>query len=543
MAYNSGNQSDPDSFNWGHNGMHGYDGNPTRMYNRSAMTLENAFFKEDSPAPINFSSYNGDFDDLGPPFGDPYSNPSQSRSRGFGTEVPRGQRDSGGQQGRNFYRQYSNEDPAEIKREPFINMPYHNDEPQPETLSWLANFDDSRTPLKMESPMSIPRPMDQGTRSADTSQYRPRVTLVDPDNMWKQFSKHTTEMIITKYGRCLFPILKIRVEGLDPTANYSILLDFPAVCNTRWKFNGKCWVDAGTMERAVPASVYIHPDSPNTGGHWMEYEICFAKVKLTNKPNEQGHIVLNSFQRYRPRFHIVRLSDDQDGEPAVFDAFSFPETEFVAVTTYQNEAVKDLKKAYNPFAKAFKQDKEDGEGGEDEGEGGAEEMMVEEEAPPEVKSEGETVKRVVKKRKSTMYEETTTADVPADLPPAVVASYIPEVRDYNPAEVHILVVDDDAVTTMYINTFLKSFGFQVTTCENGQAAYNILQTHGSKINLVLSDCRMPVLDGFSLVQKIHSNPTLKGLPVILMSERGGSESADKAINLGSDDYLMKPVSK
>ncbi|KAG2467256.1 BRAC protein, partial [Polypterus senegalus] len=97
-------------------------------------------------------------------------------------------------------------------------------------------------------------------------------------------------MIVTKNGRRMFPVLKVNVSGLDPNAMYSFLLDFVAADNHRWKYVNGEWVPGGKPEPQAPSCVYIHPDSPNFGAHWMKAQVSFSKVKLTNKLNGGGQI-------------------------------------------------------------------------------------------------------------------------------------------------------------------------------------------------------------------------------------------------------------
>jgi brachyury protein len=81
----------------------------------------------------------------------------------------------------------------------------------------------------------------------------------------------------------------------------------------------------------------------------MKEPISFAKVKLTNKANGNGQIMLNSLHKYEPRVLLVRVGSEQ----RQVVTYPFPETQFIAVTAYQNEEVTSLKIKYNPFAKAF----------------------------------------------------------------------------------------------------------------------------------------------------------------------------------------------
>lgn len=91
-------------------------------------------------------------------------------------------------------------------------------------------------------------------------------------------------------NRRMFPVLKISVSGLDPSAMYSFLLDFAPTDGHRWKYVNGEWVPAGKPEPPNHSCVYIHPDSPNFGAHWMKAAISFSKVKLTNKLNGSGQV-------------------------------------------------------------------------------------------------------------------------------------------------------------------------------------------------------------------------------------------------------------
>ncbi|XP_027629154.1 T-box transcription factor T isoform X1 [Tupaia chinensis] len=192
-----------------------------------------------------------------------------------------------------------------------------------------------------------------GSEKGDPTERELRVGLEESE-LWLRFKELTNEMIVTKNGRRMFPVLKVNVSGLDPNAMYSFLLDFVAADSHRWKYVNGEWVPGGKPEPQAPSCVYIHPDSPNFGAHWMKAPVSFSKVKLTNKLNGGGQIMLNSLHKYEPRIHIVRVG----GPQRMVTSRCFPETQFIAVTAYQNEEITALKIKYNPFAKAFLDAKE-----------------------------------------------------------------------------------------------------------------------------------------------------------------------------------------
>nr|CAH8834025.1 unnamed protein product [Trichobilharzia regenti] len=182
-----------------------------------------------------------------------------------------------------------------------------------------------------------------------------RTELLDSE-LWKHFHSMTTEMVITKSGRRMFPSFKVRVTGLDRTAKYIMLLDIVSRDEHRYKFQNGKWTIAGKADPEPYRKPYIHPDSPTTGEEWMHKPISFHKLKLTNNVTERQSFqaVLNSMHKYIPRFHIVRADHLNKMNMADFVTFIFDETEFIAVTAYQNERITQLKIDNNPFAKGFR---------------------------------------------------------------------------------------------------------------------------------------------------------------------------------------------
>ncbi|XP_051946425.1 T-box transcription factor T-like isoform X2 [Xyrauchen texanus] len=200
---------------------------------------------------------------------------------------------------------------------------------------------------------AVENELQAGSEKGDPTERDLKVSL-DEHELWQKFKELTNEMIVTKNGRRMFPVLKVNVSGLDPNAMYSFLLDFVAADHHRWKYVNGEWVSGGKPEPQVPNCVYIHPDSPNFGAHWMKASVSFSKVKLTNKLNGGGQIMLDSLHKYEPRIHIVRVG----GPQRMITTHSFPETQFTAVTAYQNEEITALKIKHNPFSKAFLDAKE-----------------------------------------------------------------------------------------------------------------------------------------------------------------------------------------
>uniref|UniRef100_A0A667WYM5 T-box domain-containing protein n=1 Tax=Myripristis murdjan TaxID=586833 RepID=A0A667WYM5_9TELE len=182
-----------------------------------------------------------------------------------------------------------------------------------------------------------------------------KMTLENAD-LWKAFHSIGTEMIITKHGRRMFPHCNISLSGLQPYANYVIMVDMVPVDSFRYKWNKEQWEVAGKAEPQPPCRTYLHPESPAMGSHWMKQALSFPKMKLTNNTLDQrGHIILHSMHRYYPRFHVIQADSPYTVRWGPFQTFSFPETSFTAVTAYQNPKITKLKIDHNPFAKGFRE--------------------------------------------------------------------------------------------------------------------------------------------------------------------------------------------
>ncbi|XP_021331632.2 T-box transcription factor TBX5b isoform X1 [Danio rerio] len=183
-----------------------------------------------------------------------------------------------------------------------------------------------------------------------------KVYLHEKD-LWAKFHDVTTEMIITKAGRRMFPSYKVKVTGLNPKAKYILLMDIISADEHRYKFADNKWSISGKAEPAIPGRLYVHPDSPASGAHWMRQLVSFQKLKLTNNHLDPfGHIILNSMHKYQPRLHIVKADERNSfgSSNTSFCTHSFAETSFIAVTSYQNHTITQLKIENNPFAKGFR---------------------------------------------------------------------------------------------------------------------------------------------------------------------------------------------
>jgi len=100
----------------------------------------------------------------------------------------------------------------------------------------------------------------------------------------------------------------------------------------------------------------------------------------------------------------------------------------------------------------------------------------------------------------------------------------------------ILIVDDEAGMREFLSILLEREGFQVECAQDGDEALQAVQQ--ARFDLIISDLRMPTLDGVRLLEALHkSQPEI---PVILITAYASADSAIEAMKLGAYDYLTKP---
>jgi two-component system response regulator AtoC len=103
----------------------------------------------------------------------------------------------------------------------------------------------------------------------------------------------------------------------------------------------------------------------------------------------------------------------------------------------------------------------------------------------------------------------------------------------------ILLVDDEEKCRGVLAKVLTAFGHQVTECSDGLAAINLVKSQ--KVDLILSDIRMPRMSGLDLLKNIHALPANQKVAVILITAFGDMQTAIEALRLGAFDYLLKPI--
>jgi DNA-binding NarL/FixJ family response regulator len=109
---------------------------------------------------------------------------------------------------------------------------------------------------------------------------------------------------------------------------------------------------------------------------------------------------------------------------------------------------------------------------------------------------------------------------------------------------HIMLIDDEESIRTAVGTFLKEQGYQITTYPDAISAWNVLQNKQPPqpplVDVIVSDVRMPDLDGLEFLKLVRTHPQWQSIPVILLTAKGMPEHRVSGYRAGADAYIPKP---
>jgi signal transduction histidine kinase/CheY-like chemotaxis protein len=139
-----------------------------------------------------------------------------------------------------------------------------------------------------------------------------------------------------------------------------------------------------------------------------------------------------------------------------------------------------------------------------------------------------------------MYAEAPSAAAAAPAPAAASESDADATR-----RMRVLLVEDNPVNLMVGQRLLSVLGTHCDSATNGEAA--LLRMQASRYDLVLMDCQMPVMDGYTATRKWREHEAATGasrrLPIVAMTANAMAGDRQKCLDAGMDDYLAKPVTR
>jgi len=105
---------------------------------------------------------------------------------------------------------------------------------------------------------------------------------------------------------------------------------------------------------------------------------------------------------------------------------------------------------------------------------------------------------------------------------------------------HVWVIDDDEEMVRAVGLMLKMLDCKVISFHNVRSAAQRLLS-GEKPELFVLDINMPEVTGLDMIEFLRRRPESKNLPIVMLSSEATDTMVDKALELGADAYVMKPV--
>lgn len=104
-------------------------------------------------------------------------------------------------------------------------------------------------------------------------------------------------------------------------------------------------------------------------------------------------------------------------------------------------------------------------------------------------------------------------------------------------EVKILLIEDDPFLLSMYATKFELEGFKIATADNGEKGLEMAVKENPDI--ILLDILMPKMNGFEVLERLKSDPKIKDVPVILLTNLNQKDEVERGMALGADDYLIK----
>ena len=103
----------------------------------------------------------------------------------------------------------------------------------------------------------------------------------------------------------------------------------------------------------------------------------------------------------------------------------------------------------------------------------------------------------------------------------------------------ILIVDDNPTDLALIKKTVEKLGHRAVTAVNGSEGYEIARTQLP--DLILSDCRMPEMDGVAMCRLLKDDETTKSIPIVFLTGVDSPKTVIDCFDLGVNNYLCKPI--
>ncbi|MFO8058899.1 MAG: response regulator [bacterium] len=108
------------------------------------------------------------------------------------------------------------------------------------------------------------------------------------------------------------------------------------------------------------------------------------------------------------------------------------------------------------------------------------------------------------------------------------------------ANIRVLVVEDSPTMRQLIGFALKRLpGVEVMEASDG--VDGLKKVNSNHFDLIITDINMPVMDGLKLISLVRKDVNYRNVPIMIITTEGGAEDRERALSLGADAYITKPI--
>lgn len=105
----------------------------------------------------------------------------------------------------------------------------------------------------------------------------------------------------------------------------------------------------------------------------------------------------------------------------------------------------------------------------------------------------------------------------------------------------VLIVDDSSSMRQMVSMTLKTAGFTVLEGSNGQEALNRLDgAPGGKVDLIITDLNMPIMDGLTFIKNARTRPSAKFTPILMLTTESSDQRKAEGKAVGATGWIVKP---
>ncbi|HQP09958.1 MAG TPA: response regulator [Candidatus Omnitrophota bacterium] len=103
----------------------------------------------------------------------------------------------------------------------------------------------------------------------------------------------------------------------------------------------------------------------------------------------------------------------------------------------------------------------------------------------------------------------------------------------------VLIIDDNAGDLLLIQRTVEKMGHRALTAQNGKVGLELAKAE--KPDLILSDCRMPEMDGVEMCRRIKEDPQTRDIPLVFLTGVETPSIVVECFDMGVDNYICKPI--